>query len=389
MPEKTAYLDNSATTQVCPEAARAALDAMTHEYGNPSSLHRPGLAAEHLIEHARAEIARTLGVQPGEITFTSGGTESNNLALLGAAMSRRHEGNRIVTTLIEHPSVLRTVQELERRGFEVIRLTPGRDGKIDPDALMQAVTKDTVLVSMMAVNNETGAVQPVEAMRRAVQAAGAPALVHCDAVQGYGRLDLKPARLGVDLMSLSGHKIHAPKGTGALYVRSGVRLTPQVFGGGQERDLRPGTQAVELIAAFGVAAGIACDGLEEFMAHIAALRARCLAALPTLGVEVNSPADAAPHILSIACPGVPSEVMLNHLSANGVYVSAGSACSRGARSHVLSAMSLPPERLASTLRVSFSRQNTLEDVDLLLEQLAAGLKILRRAPRARKHSPLQ
>lgn len=381
MPSKIAYLDNSATTQVCPEAARMVALAMTECYGNPSSLHRMGMDAERLMEEAREKIARTLSCRPAELTFTSGGTESNNLALFGAANALRHRGSRIVTTMIEHPSVLETMRELEQRGFEVVRLKPGSDGRVSPDALHEAVTPDTILISMMAVNNETGAVQPVEEMKKAAKAAGAPALIHCDAVQAYGKLALSPVRLGVDLMSVSAHKIHGPKGCGALYVREGVRITPLLFGGGQEKKLRPGTQAAELIAGFGEAARIAFEGREQNMQHISALRRAVLEALPALHVHVNSPDGAAPHILSIACEGVPSEVMLNHLSSHGVYVSAGSACSRGARSHVLAAMALSPALAGSTLRVSFSRMNTQEDVALFLEQLKAGLDTLRRPGR--------
>ncbi|MDR3644103.1 MAG: aminotransferase class V-fold PLP-dependent enzyme, partial [Clostridia bacterium] len=211
-------------------------------------------------------------------------------------------------------------------------------------------------------------------------AAGAPALIHCDAVQAFCRLPMEPARLGIDLVSVSAHKIHGPKGTGALYMRSGARITPLLFGGGQEKGLRPGTHAVELIAAFGAAASVAAEGRAGFMREIAALRGYCLDRLVEIGgVTVNSPADAAPHILSISCEGIPSEVMLNHLSANGVYVSAGSACSRGARSHVLAAMALPEARAASALRISFSRFNTKEDVDLLCGQLEVGLATIKRA----------
>ena len=250
----TAYLDNSATTPVCGEAVEAMKTAVTELWGNPSSLHQKGIEADEMLENARSNIARRLFCRDDEVYFTSGGTESNNLAVQGAAHAMRRRGRRIVTTSVEHPSIEETVKHLESEGFEVIRLGVDRKGRISERELFDAVTPDTVLVSIMAVNNETGTVQPVEAARTAVTRAKSPALIHCDAVQAFGKLPLKPAAMGVDLMTVSSHKIHGPKGVGALYVKKGVRLSPIVFGGLQEEKLRPGTQPMPAIAGFGAAA---------------------------------------------------------------------------------------------------------------------------------------
>ena len=371
------YLDNCATTRVCEEAARKALDAMTEHYGNPSSLHTMGVDAESLLRQARERIASLLGCGAGEILFTSGGTESNNLAVFGAAQARRRRGKRIVTTMIEHSSVEGPMARLEKEGFEVVRLRPGPDGSIRAEDLMQAVSGDTILVSLMLVNNETGAVQPIEAARRAVEAAGAPALIHCDAVQAFGKMRVSPRKLGVDLMSLSAHKIHAPKGAGALYVSKGARILPVCEGGGQEKGLRPGTEPVPSIAAFGEAAAVIEAHFTEYTNYIRELRAGCLERLAPLPfITVNSPAGGAPHVLNVSVEGVRSETMLHFLAMREIYVSSGSACSRGARSRVLTAMGLPAARVDSALRVSFSRYNTREDIVRLADALAEGARSL-------------
>jgi cysteine desulfurase len=372
-----AYLDNCATTAVCPEAAAAAMRAMTEIYGNPSSLHGMGVAAEELVRGARSGIARSLRCAPEEIYFTSGGTESNNLAVIGATHALRRRGSRIVTTMAEHPSVGRAADYLEKEGFEVIRLRPGRNGSVSADDLEKAINKETILVSVMLVNNETGAFQPVEAARRAIKAAGAPALVHCDAVQAYGRVRFSPATLGADLISVSAHKIHAPKGVGALYIARGTRIEPIVFGGGQEKGLRSGTEPVPAIAAFGEAVRIAFSGFDEYVPYIAQLRNKCREALLSIpGITVNSPENGAPHILNISCRGVRSETMLHFLESRGVYVSSGSACSRGRGSEVLRAMGLPQADIDSALRISFSRYSTGDDVSALAQAVAAGLNAL-------------
>ncbi|MCH3972679.1 MAG: cysteine desulfurase [Oscillospiraceae bacterium] len=372
------YLDNSSTTRVCKEAADAALSAMTETFGNPSSLHALGFAAERAREKAREQVAAALSVKPEEITFTSGGTESNNLAVFGAAEARCRRGKHIVTTKIEHPSVLVPMQQLEQRGFSVTYLEPDSTGHIDPQQLYRAVTPDTILVSMMAVNNEVGSILPIDDARAAIDRAKAPALLHIDAVQAFGKLPLRPGRRGVDLMTVSSHKIHGPKGVGALYVRRGVHILPHTFGGGQEKDLRPGTEPMPAICGFGAA----CAALPEVHAErekIAALNAYLRAELAKMPeVTINSAEDALPYVLNLSAGRVKAQTMLNYLSEQGVYVSSGSACSRGAESHVLTAMGLAKERIDAALRVSFSRYNTKEDCDAFLAALRQGLKTLQK-----------
>ncbi len=373
------YLDNSATTRVCKEAADAALYAMTECFGNPSSLHGAGLAAEKLMGHAREQVASLMGCEPREIVFTSGGTESNNLAVRGAAHALARRGKRVVTTAVEHSSVSGPAERLEKEGFEVVRLMPGADGSVTPEAIERAVTPDTVLVSIMLVNNETGAVQPVRAARRAIRKAGAPALLHADAVQAFGKLRFSPASLGADLVSVSSHKIHGPKGAGALFVAHGTRILPVTAGGGQEQGLRPGTEPVPAIAGFGAAAEQAQALFDKAQAHFHELRALAEEELGRLpGVLINSPENGVPYILNVSVPGVRSEPMLHFLAERGVYVSSGSACSRGAKSRVLAAMGLPDSRVDSALRVSFCRDNTADDVRRLAAGIAEGMRALAR-----------
>ena len=374
----TAYLDNSATTPVCGEAVEAMKTAVTELWGNPSSLHQKGIEADEMLENARSNIARRLFCRDDEVYFTSGGTESNNLAVQGAAHAMRRRGRRIVTTSVEHPSIEETVKHLESEGFEVIRLGVDRKGRISEHELFDAVTPDTVLVSIMAVNNETGTVQPVEAARTAVTRAKSPALIHCDAVQAFGKLPLKPATMGVDLMTVSSHKIHGPKGVGALYVKKGVRLSPIVFGGLQEEKLRPGTQPMPAIAGFGAAAA-AMPNLTAQLKKVTELRDyMCERLLSLGGVVINSPEDALPYVTNISVLGINSEPMLNFLSSRGVYVSSGSACSKGHQSSVLKNMGLSDEVRKSPLRISFSRFTTKEEIDMLIDGISAGQKAIRK-----------
>ncbi len=374
----TAYLDNSATTPVCGEAVEAMKTAVTELWGNPSSLHQKGIEADEMLENARSNIARRLFCRDDEVYFTSGGTESNNLAVQGAAHAMRRRGRRIVTTSVEHPSIEETVKHLESEGFEVIRLGVDRKGRISEHELFDAVTPDTVLVSIMAVNNETGTVQPVEAARTAVTRAKSPALIHCDAVQAFGKLPLKPAAMGVDLMTVSSHKIHGPKGVGALYVKKGVRLSPIVFGGLQEEKLRPGTQPMPAIAGFGAAAA-AMPNLTAQLKKVTELRDyMCERLLSLGGVVINSPEDALPYVTNISVLGINSEPMLNFLSSRGVYVSSGSACSKGHQSSVLKNMGLSDEVRKSPLRISFSRFTTKEEIDMLIDGISAGQKAIRK-----------
>lgn len=379
----TVYLDNSATTRVCEEAVEKMADAMLNHYGNPSSLHKMGIDAEQIVTDARENISLALHCKSSEILFTSGGTESNNLAVFGAANALKRRGNRIVTTSIEHPSVLNAMRELEKSGFEVIYLKPGIDGAIKKEELNEAITPDTILVSMMLVNNETGAVQPVGEAKKAVVRAKSHALVHCDSVQGFCKIPLRPEKLGVDLLTMSSHKIHGPKGAGALYVRSGARILPIVFGGGQEKGMRSGTEAVPAIAGFGEAARIAYKKLEETARLTLSLRDYCISRFNEMsGVKINAPAqggnngitgDYAPHILNISVLGIRSETMLHYLELEGIYVSSGSACSKGAKSHVLAAMGLSDEIIDSSLRISFSRFNTTDDAFALCDAVSRGI----------------
>lgn len=367
------YLDNSATTKVLPEAAQAAMELMTGEYGNPSSLHTLGFAARQRVEAARAVVAARLGASPAEITFTSGGTEANNLALFGAAQARRRLGKKIVTTAVEHDSVLNPCRELEKQGFQVVYLKPDGAGRLPEEELCAAIDGDTILVSVMLVNNETGAVFPAAAAARAIRRKKAPALLHVDAVQAFGKVDFTPQKLGADLVTVSGHKVHAPKGIGALYVKKGARILPHVFGGGQERGLRSGTESAPLIAAFGKAAEL-LPKTGEALPVVRDLNARLRGGLARLeGVTVHSPEDALPYVLNFSAGRVRGETMLHFLAERGVFVSSGSACGKAKPSHVLEAMGLPKDQVASALRVSFSRFSTPEDVEALLQGLKEGL----------------
>ena len=382
------YLDNSATTPVCAEAVEAVTNALVYEWGNPSSLYRRGMQAESLPDGARAAVAERLSCRAEEIVFTSGGTESNNIAVLGTAAAMRRYGKRVVISSVEHSSVGEAAAQLELQGFEVVRLPVGRDGTVPAQALHRAINRDTILVSMMAVNNEVGSVQPVAEMRRAVRAAGSPAVIHCDAVQAFGKLpELRPGAMGVDLMSISSHKVHGPKGAGALYVRGGykkggsaVRVSPRTFGGLQEWKLRPGTEPVPAIAGFGAAVRALPDAAQEFP-HIQRLQAYLLDGLASIdGVTVHSPPDALPYIVNFST-GVNSEPMMNFLSRREIYVSSGSACAKGHKSHVLRSMGLPDAEIASALRVSFSHKTTTQEIDVFLSALAEGKRTIRTARR--------
>ena len=380
MPHQTiAYLDNSATTPVCREAADKALHMMTACFGNPSSLHSLGYEAEQEMAAARREVAARMGARPDSLLFTSGGTEANNLAVLGAAFAKQRMGRHIVTTAVEHASVLHACRELERQGFAVTYLTPDAAGTITPAMVAAACRKDTVLVSIMMVNNETGARFPIEQILPAVRRAAPAALFHCDAVQAFGKLPINLSRLDADLLTVSAHKIHGPKGCGALYVKKGVRLLPRAYGGGQEKGLRPGTEAVPLITAFGAAAA-ALPPCGEQEAHFRLLDERLREGLTAMeGVVLHLPAERVPYILNLSVPGIRSETMLHFLSARGVYVSSGSACSKGAQSPVLAAMGLPAREIDSALRISLSHTNSIEDVDRFLSGLREAYASLARA----------
>lgn len=373
-----AYLDNSATTPLCREAIEKVNFALTSCWGNPSSLHANGIASSELLEESRNVIARKLSCESDEIIFTSGGTESNNIAILGAANALKRRGSRIITTSIEHSSVEESVKHLEGQGFDVIRLRVGENGLIDERQLYAATNPSVVLISIMYVNNEIGSVQPVEFAKRAAVHAGANALIHCDAVQAFGKMQLKPYNMGVDLMSISSHKIHGPKGAGALFVKKGTRLAPHVLGGLQENKIRPGTEPLPAIAGFAAAAQAMPD-YANGLGHAQQLRDYFVKNVSAMeNIKINSPANAVPFITNISVLGIPSEVMLNYLSNMGIYVSSGSACAKGNKSRVLKAMNLSDERINSALRISISRFTTKEEIDYLLYGIANAQKTMRR-----------
>ena len=363
------YLDNSATTRVCPEAAAAALRAMTEVYGNPSSTYTKGREARKLLDASRKMVSDALGCQPGELVFTSCGSESDNWALLSGAEAMSRKGKHVITSAVEHDAVRKSAEELERRGYELTYLRPDATGAVDSEAVRSALRPDTILVSLMLVNNETGAVTDIAAVSRVLREAGSEALLHTDAVQAFCKLDFSPKSLGADLISVSGHKIHAPKGIGALYIRQGLRIRPYILGGAQEDGRRAGTEAVPQIAAFGEAARLAKAGLAENAARMAALKARTLDRLRASIPELRWIDTAAPHILSISLPGWRSEVLMNFLEAREIYVSRSSACKKGARSHVLEAIGMDPRAIDGALRIGFCRDNTEDDVDALCAAL--------------------
>ncbi len=372
------YLDNSATTKVCPEAVSAITQMLTENYGNPSSTHRKGLDAGEALIKARKQVAGILSCSPDEIYFSTSGSVANNTAIYGAVKALRRRGNRIVTTSIEHPSVLRCMQDLESVGFEVIYLKPNRNGSFSQEELFNAVNKSTILVSIMAVNNEIGVINPVSAASKAIKRVGAPALLHCDAVQAFGKLPVNPAKEGIDLMSISAHKVHGPKGVGALYIRKGVQIKPHIIGGGQENGMFSGTEPMPAIAGFGAACAAMPD-LAKQLNHMTALRNYTVERLKALPhVEINSPQDSLPYIVNLSVAGIPSEVLINHLSRQGIYISAGSACKKGHRSEVLRAIGLPVQQIDSSVRVSFSRYSTDADADALINGIEAAIQRFRR-----------
>lgn len=366
------YLDNASTTKVCPEAVAAVVDAMERGYGNPSSLHRLGAEAARTLARARERVAGLMGCDPGCVYFTSGGSEANNTAVFGAAGRRK---GHAVATAAEHSSVSGAMKRLLEWGWDVTFVPPEADGSLDAGKLADAVRPDTALVSVMMVNNETGAVFPVEEAARRVKRAAPRALFHCDGVQALGKLPLKAGRSEIDLMSVSSHKIQGPKGVGALYVRRGVHIAPLICGGGQEKGLRAGTEDLPMIAGFGAACGALEGRVEE-----AGLRARALwkalrdrlEAIP--GVVILSTEAGSPYILNFSAPGYRGETMLHFLESRDVFVSSGSACSRGAASPVLTAMGLPKRTVDGALRASLIYDTEEEDIIRLAAALAEGME---------------
>lgn len=371
------YLDNSATTQVSERAGNKALYIMREEFGNPSSLHAKGFSASMELETARNTIAEAVGADSSEIYFTSGGTEANNLAILGAAAAHRRRGKRIVTTAAEHSSVYDSMTTLKSEGFDVIFLKPDLCGHIDLNELYDAINEDTILVSVMYINNETGVINPISNIAAAIRRKQSPALLHTDAVQAFGKVQIKVSKLRCDLLTISGHKVHGPKGVGALYVKKGVRILPRIYGGNQEKKLRPGTESLPLICAF--AEAVSELDIQNGNAIVTELNSYLRDRLSGIeDITINSPNDASPYIINFSVKGIRSETMLHHLSKNEVYVSSSSACSKGAKSHVLTAMGLSSDIIDSAVRVSFSKYNTFEDCDALIAGITEGLAKLAR-----------
>lgn len=381
-----AYLDNSATTQCDPRVAEKIMQMMTVDYGNPSAMHRKGVEAENYIREAKEIIAKTLKVQEKELIFTSGGTESNNLAILGCAAANHRMGRHLITTKIEHPSVANVMKHLEEQGYEVTYLPVDEKGIVKLQALKEALRPDTMLVSVMYVNNEIGAVQPVEEISRLIRENNPATLFHVDAIQAYGKYRIFPKKSGIDLLSVSSHKIHGPKGVGFLYCDRRVKIRPIMFGGGQQHDLRSGTENVPGIVGMAEAAREAYTDLEKKIDNLYEVKAHFIEKIGSLdGVRINglTGRESAPHIVSVSFPGVRSEVLLHSLEDREVYASAGSACSsnKPAVSATLKAINVPKEQLDSTLRFSFSVHTTKEEIDYCAEVLAELLPKLRRYAR--------
>lgn len=369
------YLDNSATTRVCPEAAQAAMDMMTQVYGNPSSLYPLGMEAEKRLRLARNQVANAFGCEETEVCFTSGGTESDNMAIFGTAQARRHQGRELITSAVEHPAVLECFRQLGQQGWKVTYIGVDDKCRLDLEALRAAITEETVLLSFMTVNNETGAIFPIEEISRMK----GQATLHTDGVQALGKEDL--THLGADLISVSGHKIFAPKGVGALYIRKGIKLPPLLQGGGQEKGLRSGTENTPGIVALGKAVELAVSQRTQRMAQVQQARDRLLEGIQSQisDVVINSPQEGCPAVLSVSFLGTRGEVLLHTLEQDQIYVSTGSACSSGKKggSHVLRAMGLSEEAIAGTVRFSFSPWHTPEEMDYVTDRLAAAVARMR------------
>lgn len=378
-----AYLDNSATTRCSEGAAAMVMKVMREDFGNPSSMHTKGVEAEHYIREAKDFFAKNLKVDEKEIYFTSGGTESNNLALIGSAMANKRSGNHLITTSVEHASVDNPMKYLEEQGFEVTYLPVDQDGIVSLEALKEALRPETILVSVMYVNNEVGAVQPVDEIAKLVKDYDSKIIFHVDAIQAYGKYRIWPKKEGIDLLSVSGHKIHGPKGTGILYVNSKLKIHPLILGGGQQKGMRSGTENVPGIAGLAEAAKECYENLDEKIDRLYALKERFVKQIEELDdVKVNGRTgrDSAPHIVSVSFRDVRSEVLLHALEEKGIYVSAGSACSsnKPAVSHTLKSMGIEKDLLGSTIRFSFCFETTEEETDYCVRELRELLPMLRR-----------
>ena len=373
------YLDNAATTRPCEPAVSAVFQNMVEDYGNPSSLHKIGLTAEQNVTEARKAVAAALVCDPQCVTFTSGATECNNTAIFGAAKNYGKRKKKIVVSAIEHPSVAEPIKYLEEKeGFEVVRIKPSRDGEIDAEDFIEAVDENTCLASCMLVNNETGAIQPVRKIFSRIKRDFPECITHCDAVQGFMKMPIKSAEIFADVIVVSGHKVHAVKGVGAMYIRKGIRIAPLLLGGGQEKNLRSGTESVPLIAGFGAAiralmptVGVAHENAEKISAYL-------LKKLSKLDyITVNSTAEnSSPYIINFSVEGIRSEIMLHFLESRDIYVSSGSACAKGAHSSVLTAMGVSDKLADSAIRVSICRTTTMGEIDVLVTALQEGWQSL-------------
>lgn len=381
-----AYLDNSATTRCYEEVKDIVVKTMMEDYGNPSAMHQKGVVAENYMKEAAKKIAKTLKVSEQEIFFTSGGTESDNWALTGAALANQRRGKHLITTQIEHPAVSAPVAYLEEQGFTVTRLSVDKQGRISLDELEQAVTEETILVSIMYVNNEIGAVQDISAISELIKKKNSQTIFHVDAIQAYGKYRIHPKKMKIDMLSVSGHKIHGPKGTGFLYVSDKVKLRPIILGGGQQNGMRSGTDNVPGVAGLAAAAEKIYSGLEEHTAHMYELKKVLREGLEKLSDVVIHGMDqkeGAPQIVNASFVGVRSEVLLHTLEERGIYVSAGSACSSHKRSGspTLTAIGCSQEEKESSLRFSFSELTTMEEIHYALDTLGEVLPMLRRYTR--------
>ncbi len=379
-----AYLDNSATTRAYDEVAELVAKIMTTEYGNPSSVHHMGTVSGNRLFEAKDAIAATLKCDPQEILFTSGGTESDNLAILGVAKANKWRGKHIITTMIEHPAILETTTHLEDEGFEVTYLPVGNDGVVDIKELEAAIRPDTILVSMMFVNNEIGAIEPIEEAGRLIKAKNHDIVFHVDAVQAYGKVLIRPRSMNIDLLSVSGHKIHGPKGVGFLYIKKGTKIAPICYGGGQQKGMRSGTENVPGIAGLALAAKKCYENFDEKISGLYELKQYLIEQLSERlsDIKFNGPEcmKGAPHIVSLSIRGLAAETVLNMLSSKGVYVSAGSACTSNNPhiSDTLQAIGLDKSLLESTIRISMSFMTTKEEIDYFLDTLCSQVETMRK-----------
>ncbi len=380
------YLDNSATTRVLPEVAELMNKIMTEDYGNPSSMHFKGMQAENYVKHAKEQIAKVLKVNEKEILFTSGGTESDNMALIGCAMANKRAGMHLITTKIEHPAILQTMKYLEQQGFEVTYLPVDEYGRVRPEELQRSMRRDTILVSVMYTNNEIGAVQPIAELGALIKRMNPRTLFHVDAVQGFGKYRIWPKRMNIDLMSVSGHKIHGPKGVGFLYIGEKVKIHPIIWGGGQQKGMRSGTENVPGVAGIGLATERIYEHLDEDVERLYDIREAFINGLSGLDqVVVNGlpGRETAPHIVSVSIWGVRSEVLLHALEDRGICVSAGSACASNhpQTSETLKAIGVERDLLDSTIRFSFSIFTTMEEIEYTLQALYDIIPVLRKYSR--------